>query len=183
MKFQLMESLGDPGTFDLTDKSDPLYYMARFAHEQSKNLYALNQAGFSWREDETVDYSTLEADLVTYIANMNTWYDVAVLESNSGLPITTPPALPALPSLPLPGVLPTIIARIAIQLLVYWLKKKLDPDSRGGELAELFRKAFIGNNGEDDFSLIELLGNVPLEIIISRIGEYQDFLYSDKPEI
>jgi hypothetical protein len=43
-------SLGDPGTFDITDKDDPMYYVARFNHEMSVNFYNLQQAGWEFRQ-------------------------------------------------------------------------------------------------------------------------------------
>lgn len=48
-------SLGNPGTFDITDKNDPLYYIARFNHEMSVNLYNLQQAGWEFRQGTDLD--------------------------------------------------------------------------------------------------------------------------------
>jgi hypothetical protein len=34
----------------------------------------------------------------------------------------------------------------------------------------------------DDVPIVEKLANTPLEIIISNLQDYEDFLYSDRPE-
>jgi hypothetical protein len=58
-------SLGNPGTFDLTDKDDPMYYVARFNHEMSVNFYNLQTAGWEFRQsDEKEIVETLFEGLI-----------------------------------------------------------------------------------------------------------------------
>ena len=178
----LVQSLGDPGTFDITDKSDPQYYIARYAHEMSLNLYWLKFYGFKWYQEEDSDYTTLQTSYETYASDMWTWFVTAVDQAESGSPISVPPAIPALPGNTLPGMLLSIFLRVAVQLTVYWLHKKLDPATDAKEICRILRQAFIGEVDSTEYPLIELLANIPLEIIFSRAGEYQDFFYTDRPE-
>ena len=176
-------SLGNPGSFDITDKTNPLYYIARFSHEQSKILYDLNQLGFVFRQSEDTDIQDIKDDFALYASSLETWMTTAVAASNDGLPIPAPPTLPTLPGNPLPGIIISILFKIAIRIFVDWLRKKLDPNTEAKEIAQVLKAALIGNTGGDDFPLIEMLGNTPLEIIFSKLNEYQDFLYSDRPEV
>jgi len=172
-------SLGDPGSFDITDKDDPMYYLARLAHEQSENLYNLNTEGFEFRQDEASDFSTIAGSWNTFGADMNTWFTNAVAASEAGTTVPAIPTLPTLPTDPVTGIVLQILFRVAVSVLGNWLKKILDPDTSAKELTQLLKAALLDSEGN---SLFYLLGNTPLEIVLSRIGEYQDFLYSDTPE-
>lgn len=51
------------------------------------------------------------------------------------------------------------------------------------EIVSVLKRGLLAHPDEiDEFAWIELLRNTPLEIILSQTGEYQDFLYSDRPE-
>lgn len=172
-------SLGDPGTFDITDKNDPQYYIARFSHEMSENFYNMQQEGFVWRQSENSDYSALITSFDTYAGLLETWFTTAVAASGNDLPIPAPPSVPALPGSSLPQILIGILMRIGIRVLVDWLRKKLDSGTDAKELTAVLRKALIGVNGEsEEFSLLELLANIPIEILISRYGEFQDVRFT-----
>lgn len=173
-------SLGNPGTFDITDKTDPMYYVARYNHEMSKNLYDMNVAGFEWRQTEDSDISSIISDFDTYSGNLVTWFESAVEASNDDLPIPAPPTVPALPGSPLPGIIISIIARIIVKILVDWLGRKLDPNTEAKEIAQILKKAFIGEIDSNEFPLMSQLANTPLEIIISKYGAYDHFLYADR---
>jgi hypothetical protein len=173
-------SLGNPGTFDITDKDDPLYYIARIAHEQSVDRYNLNDEGFEYRQDEGTDFSTVATAWDTYLSSLDTWYTSAVAASNAGSSIPAVPTLPTLPTDPLTNIVLQIVFRVAVQIGITWLKKKLDPNTEAKELSAILKKAFLDGDGE---SLLYVIQNTPLEIVISRHGEYQDFFYSDRPEV
>ncbi len=176
-------SLGDPGAFNPTDKDDPMYYVARFSHEMSRNFYDLQQDGFVWRQSENSDYSSLITSFDTYAGSLETWFTTAVAASGNELPIPAPPSVPALPGSSLPQILMGILMRIGIRVLVDWLRKKLDSGTDAKELTALLRQALIGVNGEsEEFPLLELLSSIPIEIIISKWGEYQDAVISSRPE-
>lgn len=172
-------SLGNPGTFDITDKDDPMYYVARYAHEQSVNLYNLNQEDFEFRQDEMTDYTAIKTQWSTFESAMNTWFVDAVAASNAGNSVPAIPTLPTLPTDPVTGIIVQILFRVVCSVLGNWLKKILDPDTSAKEMTALLKKALLDGEGE---SLMYLLGNTPFELIVSRTGEYEDFLYSDKPE-
>ena len=174
MKETSVFSLGDPGTFDITDKTDPLYYIARYAHEQSKNLYDLQQASFRWEQDEDSDVVDIRDAFETFSSDLDDWFVTAVAASNDGLPVPAPPATPALPGKTITDIVITIIWRIGIKILVNWLKKKLDPDTESKEIAQILKKGLIGEAGGTEYSFIELLQNMPLEIIITQGAEVQD---------
>lgn len=171
-------SLGDPGTFDITDKTDPMYYVARYNHEMSKNLYDMDQAGFKWRQDEASDISGIMSDFDTYGNSLETWFTTAVAASNDELPVPAPPTLPTLPSNPISGIIVSILTRLAIRIVVDWLRKKLDPDTESKEIAQILKKGLIGVAGGTEYSFIELLQNTPLEIRINKKSEFEDITYT-----
>lgn len=176
-----VHSEGDPGTFDLTDKDDPQYYIALFSHEMSVNFYNLETAGFVWRQSENSDYSALITSFDTYAGLLETWFTTAVAASGNELPIPAPPSVPALPGSSLPQILMGILMRIGIRVLVDWLRKKLDSGTDAKELTAVLRKALIGEADSTEYPLIELLASVPVEVIISRAGDIQNLLLSNKP--
>lgn len=179
-------SLGNPGTFDVTDKDDPQYYIARYAHEMSTNLYNLNQGGFEWRQHAQADFAALETVFDTWFAAIATWLEDAVEDSMAGDPIASLPSVP--------DFFPTYEAAsgevsiwwIIIKLIIYYLliklKKDLEGDTDVSEVANILRKALIGENeSEEEFSFVELLSAQPLQIILNKLGEYQDWLYTSEP--
>lgn len=177
-------SLGNPGTFDITDKDDPMYYISRFSHEMSKNFYDLQQDGFVWRQSENSDYSALITSFDTYAGSLETWFTTAVAASGNELPIPAPPSVPALPGSSLPQILIGILMRIGIRVLVDWLRKKLDSGTDAKELTAVLRKALIGENGEsEEFPLIELLAKVPLEILLTKRGDFEDLSFAAPPVV
>lgn len=182
MKSSTVYSIGNPGTFDITDKSDPQYYIARFSHEMSQNFYNLNSAGFSFKQIEESDIDAAEEAYDTWAGNIESWFATAVQESMDGDPISSVPGIPDITAI-LPWLtgnpLLMVLAKIAIQIALAWIRKKLDPDTTSKEIAQKLEECFLGPSGEQ---LIQMLGNTPLEIIFSRRGEYEDFLYSDRPE-
>lgn len=179
MLSEAVYSLGNPGTFDVTDKTDPMYYVARYSHELSVNLYNLQQEGFQWRQEEDTEYDSLTTALDTYGADIADWFTSAVAASNDGLPIPAPPSIPALPGGPLPSIIISLLVRIVVRILVDWLRKKLDPNTEAKEIAQMLKKIFLD---ADEESLMYLLQSQPLEIMFSKYGDYQDFLYADQPE-
>lgn len=171
-----VDSLGNPGSFDITNKDDPQYYIARFSHEMSLNFYNMETAGFVWRQSENSDFSSLIASFDTYAGLLETWFTTAVAASGDDLPIPAPPSVPALPGSSLPDILIGILMRIGIRVLVDWLRKKLDSETDAKELTAVLRKALLGEIDETEYPLIELLANRATEIIISRAGDFQDIL-------
>ena len=181
MKETNVVSLGDPGTFDITDKTDPMYYIARYAHEQSMNLRALEVGAFRWEQDEDSDITAIQTDLDAYAVLLDTWFFDAVAASEGGLPIPAPPTVPALPGKTIGQILLSLFIRIAIRIIINWLKKKLDSGTEAGEIAQVLKKGLIGVAGGTEYSFIELLQNTPLEIIINRKDDYQDITYESGP--
>ncbi len=170
-----VDSLGNPGTFDITDKDDPQYYIARFSHEMSLNFYNMETAGFVWRQSENSDFSSLITSFDTYAGLLETWFTTAVAASGNDLPIPAPPSVPALPGSSLPDILIGILMRIGIRVLVDWLRKKLDSGTDAKEITSVLRKGLLlPNPANGDISILELLVNTPTEIIISKFGELQD---------
>jgi hypothetical protein len=183
MLSQTVYSLGNPGTLDITDKNDPQYYIARFSHEMSQNYYNLQQAGFAFYQMETSDYSAFEDAFDTYRTTLATWFDTAVTECEAGDPISAVPAIPDITTIvPWLGANPwvTFLVRVAIDVAIRWLRQKLDPDTDSLEIARVLRQALIGESGGDEFSLIELLANVPIEVLISKFGEIQNILVASR---
>lgn len=183
MLSQEIYSLGDPGTFDITDKDNPQYYIARFNHEMSENLYNLQQAGFDFNQMEATDYASFEDAYDTYMTTLATWFDTAVQDSMDGDPIAAVPAIPDITTIiPWVGGNPwlTFLVRVIIHIGVLWLRKKLDSGTDAKEITQVLRQAFIGEIDSTEFPLIELLSNIPIEIIINKYSDYQDIVMSSR---
>lgn len=185
MRDSTVYSLGDPGTFDITDKNDPQYYIARFSHEMSRNFFNLQTAGFKFQQLETTDYSGFEDAFDTITGTIATWFDTAVGQSEAGEDIDNPPALPDLTTL-LPVLLGqpwlTFLIKFGIQIVLWWVKKRLDSDTDTAEIAQILRKALlIEDPEENEYAILELLAQVPIEIILSQFGQFQEIFYSDQP--
>lgn len=184
MLSQTVYSLGNPGTFDITDKDDPQYYIARFSHEMSRNFYNLQTAGFDFNQMENADYSSFEDAFDTYRTTLSTWFDTAVQDSMDGDPIAAVPALPDLTTLiPWLGSNPwvTFLLKVFLDIVIRWLRKKLDSDTDAKEITQVLRQAFIGESGGSEYSIMELLASLPIQIIINERGEYQDVILTSRP--
>lgn len=184
MLSQTIYSLGNPGTFDIVDKTDPQYYIARFAHEMSRNYYNLQTAGFDFNQMENSDYAAFEDAFDTYQATLATWFDTAVQDSMDGDPIAAVPAVPDLTALiPWLGSNPwvTFLLKVGLDIAIRWLRKKLDSDTDAKEISQVLRQALIGVSGSEEFSLIELLANVPIEVLISKYGNFQEVSVQSRP--
>lgn len=186
MRSQTIFSLGDPGTFDITDKDDPLYYIARFSHEMSENFFNLQTAGFKFQQMESTDYGNFEDAYDNIVGDIEDWYDEAVEASMSELPIPAPPALPDLTAL-LPILLGNpwlvMLVKFGIQIVLYWLRKRLEAGTDVTEVSAVLRKALLlpdPANGE--ISILELLAATPIEIILSKYGDFQDVALSRRVE-
>jgi hypothetical protein len=182
---QQVQSLGNPGTFDITDKTDPLYYIARFSHEMSMNFYQLNSQSFEFRQMEDTDFSSMEDEVDTYFALVKSWISNAVNASDAGNPIPSAPSFPMLTDTVeflQGGSWQGFLFRLFVQVGIAWLEKKLSSSTDAGELAQILRKAMLKGEDEDEYAILEQLSNTPLEIIISKEGDYQDICYSDRPE-
>lgn len=183
MLSQTIYSLGDPGTFDIVDKDNPQYYIARFSHEMSENFYNLQTAGFDFNQMEASDYAAFENAYDTYRALIVTWFTTAIGESHDGDPITAVPALPDITSIvPWLGENPwlTFLVNLAIDLGLEWIRGKLASGTDASEVAQVLRQALIGEADSTEYPLIELLANKTIEIILSRAGDFQEILIGSK---
>lgn len=184
MLLETIYSLGDPGTFDITDKTNPQYYVARLAHELSENLYNLQDAGFDFNQRENSDYAAFEDAYDTYRALIVSWFTTAIGESDSGDPITAVPALPDITSIvPWLGdsAWLTFLVNLGIDLGLEWLRGKMASGTESSDVAQVLKQALIGTVDSTEYPLIELLANIPIEIILSRAGEINDLLVSNRP--
>ena len=175
-------SLGDPGTFDIVDKDDPQYYIARLSHEMSENLYNLQTAGFDFKQMENTDYASFEDAWDTYRTNVAAWFDTAVQDSMDGDPIAGVPAIPDITAIiPWLGSNPwvTFLVRVVIDVGIRWLRKKLDSGTDAKEITQVLRQAFIGKIDSTEYPLMELLANVPIQVLISQWGQLQDVMLNN----
>lgn len=183
MLSQTIYSLGDPGTFDITDKDNPQYYVARLSHELSENLYNLQTAGFDFNQMETTDYAAFEDAYDTYMGLLATWFDTAVQDSMDGDPIAAVPTIPDITAIvPWLGANPwvTFLLKVALDMGLRWLRKKLDSDTDAKEISQVLRQALIGEIDSTEYPLIELLANQGIEITISRKGDFQDIVLGSR---
>lgn len=184
MLSQTIYSLGNPGTFDITDKTNPQYYIARFSHEMSVNFYNLQTAGFDFNQMENTDYAAFEDAFDTYRTTLATWFDTAVQDSMDGDPIASVPAIPDITAIiPWLGSNPwvTFLVRVGLDVAIRWLRKKLDSNTDAKEITQVLRQAFIGEIDSTEFPLIELIANQAIEIIVNRYSEFQDLTWTSEP--
>jgi len=179
----LVESLGDPGTFDLTDKDNPMYYIARYSHEQSLNLYNLSVAEFRFIQHADSDFEAVEEGFDTYAGQIKDWF--AAKDSKAELP-AIPDITALLPFLGPAGWI-TFFIKLAIDIGMEWINNRigLGEGSSGieadlTELIAVLKQAFVGEIGESEFPLIELLANKSIEIILSRASDFQEILIGSK---
>ncbi|MEE9397506.1 MAG: hypothetical protein V3V31_10905 [Methylococcales bacterium] len=181
MLSQTIYSLGNPGTFDITDKDDPQYYIARFSHEMSVNFFNLQTAGFDFNQMETTDYSSLETVFNTYAGTLATWFDTAVQDAMDGDPIAAVPTAPNITTtIPWLGSNPwvSLLLRAGLDIVIRWLRKTLDSDTDAEEITRVLRQALIGEIDSTEFPLIELIASQAIQIIISKYGDYQDLIWN-----
>lgn len=182
MKTISVYSLGNPGTFDLIP-GDDMYWTERLSYEFSKMLYDMQTQGFDVRQEEATDYDTLESDLDTFSDSFATWAESAFEASTDGLPIPSPPSVPALPGGPLGGMLISIFLRIIIKLLVRWIEKMLIPDTEGSEIAQILKKGLIDQNASgEDYSILWNLARQAIHIILTKESIINDVELRDYPE-
>lgn len=184
MLSQTVYSEGNPGTFDITDKNDPQYYIARFSHEMSENFFNLQTAGFDFNQMENSDYAAFEDAYDTYRALIVSWFTTAIGESNDGDPITAVPALPDITSIvPWLGDNPwlTFLVNLGIDLGLEWLRGKLASGTEASEVAQVLKQALIGEIDSTEYPLIELLAALPIKVSIDRKNEVQDILLTGNP--
>ena len=183
MRSQVIYSHGDPGTFDITDKDNPLYYIARYCHECSEDRYELNSDGFVYEQSTVAEVNSVMGSWSTYRAAVLSWFPTAVAASNAGT------AIPAAPTTPgyayVAGMDPILhhILNSVITILVHWLEEKLDPDTESKEIAQVLKRAFLDEDGEgDEYALIKQMANTPMEIVVSKADGFEDISYADRPE-
>ncbi len=184
MLSETVYSEGNPGTFDITDKTDPQYYIARFSHEMSENFYNLQTAGFDFNQMESSDYAAFEDAYDTYRDLIVSWFSTAIGESDSGDPISAVPALPDITSIvPWLGDNPwlTFLVNLGIDLGLEWLRGKMASGTESSDVAQVLKQALIGEIDSTEYPLIELLANIPIEIILDRYGDLRDMTLTARP--
>jgi len=183
MRSQVIYSHGDPGTFDITDKDNPLYYIARYCHECSEDRYELNADGFVYEQLTSSERATKLGHWDTYMVNLESWATSAVAASVAG---TSIPALPSMPGwIDIPAVDPILshVIGIMFRLALNWLRHKLDSDTDASEVAQVLKRAFLDEDGEgDEYALIKQMANTPIEIVVSKADGFEDISYADRPE-
>lgn len=183
MRSQVIYSHGDPGTFDITDKDNPLYYIARYCHECSEDRYELNADGFvyeQYTQDELVTYAN---SLDTALATVATWMKDAVDDSEAGTAIEATPWIAAPKHLGDGTGFTAIWIRFLVRVALAWIRQKLDSDTDSTEIAQVLKRAFLDEDGAgDEYALIKQMANTPLEIVVSKADGFEDISYADRPE-
>jgi len=183
MRSQVVQTLGSPGSFDITDKDNPLYYIARYCHECSMNLYELNADGFRFEQLEKSEVEIKLQQYSTWRTSLITWFTTAVAASEAGTAIPSLPSTPSFMYIPGGSGLLEYTLNQFIRVAFEWLKKKLDSDTDATEIAQVLKRAFLGEDGSgDEYALIEQMANTPLEIVVSKADGFEDISYADRPE-
>jgi len=182
MREKIVQTLGNPGTFDITDKDNPLYYIARYSHECSLNLYHLNAQGFQFEQPTSTEAYTTRAQYDSWLTAVTSWLSTAVTASEDGDPI---PAVPNFAGLPVPvgpeGYL-VLLLQMALELFLTWIRQKLDSDTDTSEIAQVLERCFLGKDAlGDEYQIIQQLANTPLEILIGDGANFEDIVYGDRP--
>jgi len=185
MKEQLIYSLGTLPAFGRTTDHE-MYWTERVNYELSKMFSLLNTEGFTLIQPEQDDFDAVEEGYDTFATDVGAWLDSAVTASEEGDPIPALPAIPDLTSLVSiftgnPWLL--FLVKTGIQILLQYIRKKFDSDTDVDELAQILRKGLIMDlPGGSEGSILEQLKRMPLHIVLSTKGEYEDFYYSSQPE-
>jgi hypothetical protein len=183
MLYKAVYSLGTPGTFDITDKDNPLYYIARYCHEMSQNLFNLDDEDFLFFQMEQTDMTAAETIWGDFSADVMDWIPLAVAASEAGTSIPAVPTEPNLPATPLSGTVISLAIRAAVQIFLYWLRNRLDSDTDATEIAQVLKRALLSKDGEgDEYAIIQQLANTPMEIVVSKEDSFSDVSYADRPE-
>lgn len=182
-----VQTTGDIGTFDLTDKDDPLYYIAHFSHTMAKNFYQMNQAGMEWRQNTQADMNGIETLLDTWMGNIATWFDTAVEDSMEGDPIASIPTPPDFHTTYEASDAGVSVWWLVIKFLLWYvlikLRKSLEGSNDTTEVANILRQALLRQNeGGEWYSVVELLAAQALHIVLNNDRDYADFLYESGPE-
>lgn len=169
-----------PGVFSYVDGQT--YYTELLSHTLLENMNDLKVAGYKISVEEATDMSDFTTALNTFYGLFETWVEEAFTARAAGLPVPTVPSLPV----PVGGIyaIPIyLIGRIVVKIIGRWIEKRFehDPTEDLNDIVDVLKLAFIGENPGGDFPLISQLANTPLEIILSRFGEYEDIVYSDRP--
>lgn len=185
MKEQLIYSLGTLPAFGRTTDHE-MYWTERVNYELSKMFSLLNTEGFTLIQPEQDDFDAVEEGYDTFATDVGAWLDSAVTASEEGDPIPALPAIPDLTSLVSiftgnPWLL--FLVKTGIQILLQYIRKKFDSDTDVDELAQILRKGLIMDlPGGSEGAILEQLKRMPLHIVLSTKGEYEDFYYSSQPE-
>ena len=178
------ETLGDPGTFDLTDKTDPLYYIARFNHECSMNLYAISNASGSYTQITSSDATSLDTDLLAWAGSFSTWLTSAFDAYTDDLPVPAPPSLPSLPFLPIPAVVIEIVARVVFSIIQSWIRRRLAPGTEMEDVTKILmeikavlKEALIGGTDPDEYPLLESVAATPINVSVSKDASFQELTF------
>ena len=172
--------LGNPGTF-LLNPGDPMYYTERLSYTIEKNLYQLSENDFQFRQSEDGDFSALQDYYQAYFAEFSTWLHQSVISSSAGDPMLPAPTFPDLPILAgLPGAIFHLVLELIVNIIVRKIEQWLDAGTEASEVGQVLRDIFLrevpGSPGEE-FSLIELIGNFPLQILIDLKSGLQDISF------
>jgi len=183
MRSQVVQTLGSPGTFDITDKDNPLYYIARYCHECSMNLYELNADGFQFEQLTVSEVQAWHNTMATYVGSVATWLTSAIAASEAGTAIPAKPYQTASFFMGDSTAVQNQLIKVCIDLCLEWIRAKLDGNTDATEIAQVLKRAFLGEDGEgDEYALIEQMANTPLEIVVSKADGFEDISYADRPE-
>jgi thiamine pyrophosphokinase len=72
------------------------------------------------------------------------------------------------------------LLKVALDMGLRWLRKKLDSDTDAKEVSQVLRQALIGEIDSTEFPLLELLANQGIEIILSKTGQFADIMLGSR---
>jgi hypothetical protein len=147
-------------------------------------LHNMNAAGIAMSQPESDDFSAAETAFNTLGGQLKTWYDGAVTTASEGnVPDAfDPDYLPdiltfiALLATQQWGAIFVLFCKIGLRFLTDTARKKLDPTTSGGDVAELL-KALLGvldENGNIVGSKVDGLTNLTIRINMNDDDEITD---------
>lgn len=180
MRSSTITSLGNPGSFDLSDKDDPLYYIARASHEQSMQFYNLSSNSFEYRQEESTDVGAIQTAFDGYLTSFKAWIDSALTARAEGESIPALPAFAALATAGIPNILIAMIIKFGIQILMEWIRGKLNPQSEDiDELVDVLKRAMLYNSDtEDEYAIMSAVADQPIEIMLNNTNNIEDVSFS-----
>lgn len=138
-----------PSTFDKT-VDHPNYHTEMLSYNLNHLLQGMGSAGLSFRQVEQGDITAIEDSFDGYMSTFESWLNSAVHVQNTGAgSVSAVPALPdvisGLPAIISGSTVLTILAKIAVHLILKKMEKTFNPNTETKELTHAIKQCFYSD--------------------------------------